>query len=139
MPADSSDIDAALVAKLLADAPLMALAVDGVAFDIAPQGATKFVIVSLLASTDTPMFRGRAYETGTYLVKFVEKGTSGLNAKSAAARIDAVLDGASLTIPGYTLMNIQRIERVRITEVDDVDNAIRWQHRGGLYEITACA
>jgi len=137
--ADSSDVDAALTAKVLADATLMALATDGVYFDEAAQNATKFVIISLVDEHDVPMFRARAFEDATYLVKFVEKGASGLNAKTAAARIDTLLDGQPLTVTGYSHCLTQREARVRYTEVDALDASIRWQHRGGRYQIVVSA
>ena len=132
---DSSEVDAALSAKLLADATLMALATDGVYFDEAAPGKTKFVIISLVEEHDEPMFRARAFEDATYLVKYVELGSSGLNAKAAAKRIDELLDGGTLSPSGYSLMTMQRVERVRFLEVDSVDESIRWQHRGGRYEV----
>jgi hypothetical protein len=132
---DSSNVDAALTAKLLADATLMALATDGVYFDEATAGKTKFVILSLVTESDEPMFGARAFEDATYLVKYVELGTSGINAKAAAARIDVLLEQGTLTVTGYGLMVMRRVERVRYTEVDDVDSSIRWQHRGGRYQI----
>lgn len=134
---DSSEIDAALSAKLLADATLMSYATDGVYFDEAAALKTKFVIVSLVIEFDEQEFGARSFEDGTYLVKYVEFGMNGLNAKAAAARIDALLDGKTLTINGYTLMNMQRIERVRYTEVDQIDPSLRWQHRGGRYQLRA--
>jgi hypothetical protein len=133
----SSNLDDAIVAKLLGDAPLMALATDGVAWDIAPQNATKFVIVSLLGGLDDQMFGARAFENPTYLVKFVEKSTSVINAKSAAARIDAVLDRAMVTAAGYTPAVMSRTERVRYTEVDEAN--ARWQHLGAMFELSAAA
>ena len=132
---DSSDVDNALIAKLIADAPLTALMPDGVYFDEAAPGKTKFVIVSLVTSFDTPMLRARAFEEATYLVKAVALSTSGGDVKSAAARIDTLLDGGTLTVSGYSLMYMQRVERLRMTEVDAVDPSIRWQHRGGHYEV----
>jgi hypothetical protein len=129
----SSNLDDAIVAKLLADAPLMALAGNTVAWDIAPQGATAFVIVSLLGSSDTGMFGGRALETSTYLVKFVEKSMSVLNAKAAAVRIDAALDWATLMVSGYSPVTVRRTERVRYIEVDEAN--ARWVHHGGLFEV----
>lgn len=136
---DSSDVDAALLAKLKGDAALMALATDGVVFDEADKGQTKFVLVSLIDEHDEPMFQGRAFEDALYLVKYVEQGTSGVNAKAAAARIDALLDGQSLTVAGYTLMTMRRESRIRVTEVDEIDNDLRWQHRGGRYQVVVSA
>jgi len=134
---DSSEVDAALSAKLLNDATLMAIMTDGVYFDEAAQGKTKFVIVSLIAEFDEPMFNARAFEDATYLVKAVAKSSSGADVKTAAARIDTLLEQGTMTITGYGLMAMRRIERVRYTEVDDQDPSIRWQHRGGRYQVVA--
>ena len=131
---DSSDIDAAVVARLMSDAQLMALMPDGVYFDVASKSASRFVIVSVLSALDSSMFQGRAYESPLYLVKAVELSSSGANVRAAAARIDALLDNGTLAITGYTLMATRRRERVRYTEVDQ-DNDARWQHRGGQYEV----
>lgn len=139
MPADSNAIDAAIVTLLANDAQLTGAAgymPDGVFFDIAAKGKTRFVIVSLLTAPDTRMFQGRAFEEPLYLVKAVELSTSGTNAKAAAARIDTLLDGAVLTATGYGSVMVRREERVRFTEVDQ-DSDARWQHRGGRYQVTA--
>jgi hypothetical protein len=134
---DSSEVDDALTAKLMNDATLMAIMTDGVYFDEAAQGKTKFVIVSLIAEFDEPMFNARAFEDATYLVKAVAKSSSGADVKTAAARIDTLLEQGTMTITGYGLMAMRRIERVRYTEVDDQDPSIRWQHRGGRYQVVA--
>jgi hypothetical protein len=149
---DSSDIDAALVAKLLGDTEpggLMTLLPDGVFMDeagpsIAGVGTSKrFVIVSLVDEHDEPMFGGRAFEEALYLVKAVALSVingvplSSATMKAAAARIDALLELGTLEIPGYGLMVMRRESRVRTTEVDEVDPSIRWQHRGGRYQVLA--
>lgn len=136
---DSAAIDSALIGKLLGDATLMAITTDGVYSNIAAPGKTRFVIVSLLSSEDEPMFNARAFEVGTYLVKAVIRSTSGADANTAAARIDTLLDGGTMTPTGYTLMNMERTERIRYNEVDPDDADARWQHRGGLYEIAVSA
>jgi hypothetical protein len=132
MASDSSDVDNALVAKLGADSALLALMPNGVYLDEAPPGATRFVIVSLIDERDEQQFGARAFEDALYLV---EARTSGGNVKDAAARIDTLLDNGTLAVAGYKLMLIQREERVRVTEVDDVDRSIRWQRRGGRYRV----
>lgn len=142
-PPDSSEIDAALVATLLGDAALMALLPDGVYFDVARPGAQRFVLVSLVAEEDVGQFGGRAYEDALYLVKAVALGTSGADVKTAAARLDALLEdqplavtpGSPAGVPGYAWMTCHREARVRYTEVDDLDPSIRWQHRGGHYRV----
>lgn len=143
---DSSAIDDALIAKLLTDAPLRALLPDGVFMDEAGLSmstsghATRFVIVSLVDEHDEAMFGGRAYEDGLYLVKAVVRSDIvGGDVKAAAARIDAILDLGTLDIEGYGLMIMQRESRVRMTDVDPIDASIRWQHRGGRYQVMASA
>jgi hypothetical protein len=84
---------------------------------------------------DTPMFGGRAIEDALYLVKAVALSKRGGDVKSAAERIDDVLEMGDLSIPGYGVMLMRREARVRITEVDEVDPSIRWQHRGGHYRV----
>jgi len=132
---DSSDIDNALVALLGADATLLAICTNGIYIDESPPGSTKFVIVSLVDEQDVPQFSGRSYEDALILVKAVALSTAGANIKSAAARIDTLLEGQTLTVSGYSPMLMRRESRVRMTEVDDVDPSIRWFHRGGQYRV----
>lgn len=140
--ADSSDIDAALVAKLAADGTLVALlqsaplATPAVFVDIAPENSTKFVIVSLIEERDQAQFGSRAFEDALYLVEARMLSTAGGNIKAAAARIDVLLDGGTLTVSGYSLMRMHREERVRMTERDDLDQSILWQRRGGRYRVS---
>ena len=134
MPSDSTAVDAALVAKLNADGALLAAMTNGVFADAAPQGATRFVIVSQMAHEDEYELNGLAFERFVYLVKAVEAGTLGANADTAAARIHTLLQDGTLAPTGYSLMNMHRTERVRMTETDDASDR-KWQHRGGLYEI----
>lgn len=133
--ADSSEIDNALVAKLGADTTLLALVPNGIYVDEAPAASTRFVIVALVDEHDEQKHGGRAFEDALYLVEARMLSTVGGNIKAAAARIDALLDGGTLTVPGYTLMLMQRESRIRTTEVDDVDASIRWQRRGGQYRV----
>jgi hypothetical protein len=141
VPSDSSEVDAAVIAKLLGDTTLMALMPDGIYVDVAKSGLTKFIIVSQLAHEDVYMFQGSAYEAFEYLVKAVtgpsgtDLNTSGGSIKAAAARIHTVLQDATLTITGYKLMNIARAERIRYTEVDADNEDARWHHRGGRYAV----
>lgn len=136
---DSSDIDSALIAKLGSDTALLALMPDNVWLDEAPEKSKRFVIVSLVDEADARRFEGRSHEDALYLVKAVALSTvSGANvsAKSAAARIDALLDGGTLTVTGYGLMAMYREGRLTPqVEPDQVDASIRWYHRGGHYRI----
>jgi hypothetical protein len=134
--ADSSDIDNALVAKLGADATLLALVPNGVYIDEAPAGATRFVIVSLVDEADVGRFGGRAIEDALYQVEARMLSTvAGANVKAAAARIDVLLEQGTLTVSGYSLMALFRESRIRLTEVDAADPSLRWFRRGGNYRL----
>lgn len=132
---DSSVIENALMAKLGSDATLLALCPNGVYYDVAPPNSTRFVVVSLIEEVDEGVFGGRAYEDALYQVKAVMSSKANGDIQSAAARIDALLDDGTLTASGYTLMAICRESRLRTTEPDDEDPAIRWFHRGGHYRV----
>lgn len=137
--ADSGLIDRALVSVLASDATLMALVPDGVFFDQAPANAARFVIVSLLAEIDVQQFRGRAFEEATYLVEARMLSTAGGDVQAAAARIDVLLEGATLTATGYTTVLVTREERLRRTEADEIEPTIRWFRRGGRYRVVMAA
>lgn len=135
MPPDSSAIDTALITRLQSDATLMGYMPDGVWFDYAPQGSQRFVLVSLVENVDVPIFAARAIESVRYLVKAVELASGSGKTGPAAARIDALLENTTLVVSGYGASACYRVQRVRYVEVDDDDPAIRWQHRGGHYEV----
>lgn len=140
---DSSDLDAALVVRLSSDSTLLALCPNGVYVDEAPPGATRFVIVALVDEVDEPVFGKCGYEDALYRVEARMLSTAGGNIKAAAARIHALLEDAHLyaggspqaEVAGYQWMTTYRESRVRLTEVDDLDPAIRWHRRGGQYRV----
>jgi len=124
-----------VISKLASDGTLSALLPDGVFVDVAPNGCTKFVIVSQVDHEDDYVFEGSAFERFIYLVKAVDLSADGSNIKTAAARIHTLLQDVSLSISGYSHQLTRRSGRIRMTEVDDVDGNIRWQHRGGRYDV----
>lgn len=133
---DSSDIDNALIARLGADAALLACCPNGVYFEEAPTRAVGFVIVTILDTVDTAVFGGRAIEEVLYFVEARIIRSQPPNAiKDAAARIDALLEDQPLTVPGYVWMATYREHRERHTEVDSEDPQIRWMRRGGQYRV----
>lgn len=144
---DSSAITNALIAYLLADATLMALVPDGVfkaiAGDsfVAGRNATRFVIVSLITSTNRRVFGKRGFQEALYLVEARMLSTTGGDVNAAAARIDQLLDPqppaspAEFTIPGYGLMAIYQDEALDTVEFDDQDRSIRWDRAGGRYGV----
>jgi hypothetical protein len=144
----SSAITVALINKLLADAALMALTPDGVFKDVAGASMAdggspkRFVIVSLVTSADRWEFRRRAFEDALYLVEArMLSSVPGANVEAAGERIDALLDPqppqppATLTVPGYGLMDLARDEAVESTEFDDGDASIQWNRCGGRYRV----
>lgn len=129
-------IEDAVIAKLRADATLDTLAPGGVYLDMAPPAVSEpFVLVTLQAHEDTHEQSGQsAFETGYVLVKAVGQATTRSAVKSAAARIHAVLNGATLTISGGTSVDVKRDSRIAYVEAD---GPVRWQHSGGLYAVMA--
>lgn len=140
---NSSAIANALIAKLGASETLLALMPNGVYEGIAPEGATRFVIVSQIISVDVDVFRARAFEDALFLIQARATTKSGGDVSAAAAEIDALLDPqagsspseATLDVTGYGLMVIKREEFVREIERDEKDASIVWKRRGGRYRV----
>jgi hypothetical protein len=137
--ADSSALDAAVINKLLGDSQLMTLLPDGVYFDQATPGAQRYTLVTITSAPDTVMFNGRAFEGPIYLVLAVVLSVTGGNVQAAAARIDALLDGATVSATGYRPAVLYRLSRVRHSDPDTQDASHRWQTRGGEYGLLAAA
>jgi hypothetical protein len=141
---NSSDLDAAVLARLGSDPTLLALCPNGVYFGEAPAGCTRFVIVSVVDANDVPMLQARAIEDTLYMVEARMVSTAGGNINAAAARIDELLEDQKLLapgspseeIPGYAWMMTTREGRLRPDpEVDAIDPTIRWFRRGGHYRL----
>jgi hypothetical protein len=130
---DSAALDTAILAKLQGDATLAAILTDGIYFDVAASGKTRFGIVSLSTDREDYAFDG-SIEESVYIVKAVVLDTSPTSAKTAAARIHTLLQNTPLTVTGFDHLALRRTERIRYTEVDAENNDIRWQHSGGRYE-----
>jgi hypothetical protein len=131
---DSQQIDDAVIAKL-SEPTLAGLMPDGVFVDIAAADAMRFVLVSVLDHDEVYMFEGVAFERCLYLVKAVERSsTISADLRAAETRIHELMR-QPLTVPGYVHDHTDRIKRIANSEVDDIDNEIRWQHRGAHYEV----
>jgi hypothetical protein len=136
---ESAAIDEALIDLLNGDTELRATMPDGAFFDAAPPDKTRFVVVTLESHDDGSAFQMHAFEDLVYAVEAVALTTvanANRDVRTAAARIDTLLDHGALDAPGYELMVMQRTgDRIRLTEVDDLDSTIRWYHRGWRYQI----
>lgn len=134
-PPDSSLIDDALMSTLRDDPALKAICPDGVWWEVGDDKSKRFIVVSLVDHSDVPVFGGRAWENNLYLVKAVMLNSAGGSVGAAAARIDALLNDQPLSVDGFGFMAMYRERRIRLTERDSENSAIRWLHRGGHYRV----
>ena len=131
----SSDVDTAILQALAADPALRAACPDGVYWDLAMPGASRFVVVSQVHHADTYVLGGTAWESFVYLVQAVMPGTSAPTMDDAARAIHTVLqDNDAISIPDYKPLRINRVRYIRYTERDDETDQL-WQHRGGQYQV----
>lgn len=132
----SANIDAAIFSLLANDATLTSLAPGGVFRSTSPPNiSSPFVIVDLVEHTDEHEMGSAtpALEDVRYQVKAVDNSKSMLGAQAAADRIHTLLNGATLTITGYTSLNCVRDERIAYIEVDTP--GFRFAHAGGIYHV----
>lgn len=139
--ANTSALDAALFARLSADATLQTLAPGGVWRDVAPQGtATPYVVLAQVSHSDHYELGGEAYEELIVVVDAIAQGPSASGSIAAYNRIHALLQDASLApVTGYRVLVCQRFDRIAETELDPANADRRYQHRGGTYQILAQA
>ena len=100
----------------------------------APAGASfPYVLFNKQSGVPTEAFTDpSAYETDVWLVKAVDRNTSADTAEAAAARVQALLNDASLSISGSTLMYLRRQSDV---EFEEEAQGVRYQHVGSLYRL----
>lgn len=138
--ATTREIDTAIITRLASDAELTALMPGGVHWDLATLGATRYVVVSQLASeTHYVLPNVILWERLMYLVKVVAKGATVTEVvEQAYDRIFALLQNqeAALDLATYTARMLRMVERVRISENNEQTDQ-RWQHEGAHYEVLA--
>lgn len=102
--------------------------------DQAPQGAAfPFVIFSKSTGVPTEAFGDPdAFDTDVWLVKGVDKASSADTAEAIQARIQVLLNDASLSISGSTLLYLRRQSDVQYPETVD---GVQYKHAGGLYRL----
>lgn len=136
MPPNSRAVDKALCDYLAADATLRSLLPDGVFMSEAPQQATRFVMIDVIEHEDTACFTaGRVVERVLYLVQTVARAGLLTNLYEADARVDALLEGGRLTIPGFGFGAMYRERRLRDSRRDDLDKMTEWFLGGGYYRV----
>lgn len=131
--------DNAIYTKLTGYGPLTALLDNGTASVyhwMAPQEADPpFVVYNMQASTPLKTLPTIAVENTLYQVKAVTLGPSALMAGSIAKQIDAALNGAAVSITGFTLLLSRREAGVDYPEI--APGGQRYHHRGAIYRIQA--
>jgi len=136
---DSGAVDKAVVKRLFDDPTLMAILPDGVYFNVAAQGAQRFIAIEVTAHTVERMFGGVAWESFRYLIDAIALQTSGADVRAAADRINELLsDPSQLVAPGYRITESWRDGSYKPDLTIDPENAsVRWQHRIGVYFVKA--
>jgi hypothetical protein len=100
----------------------------------APDGAS-FPVVIFQKQSGTPteaMGVPSAMENDVWLVKAIDRGPSADTAEAIQARIQVLLNDASLSISGSTLLYLRRQSDV---EYPEVENGVRYSHAGALYRL----
>lgn len=131
----------ALYGKLAGDTPLnnlLATPATGYSKSIyhqqAPDGAAyPFIVFNKQSGVPTEAFADpSAYDTDVWLVKAIDRGTSADTAEAISARIAVLLNDATLSISGGTLLYLRRQSDV---EYPEVSNGVQYKHAGSLYRL----
>jgi Protein of unknown function (DUF3168) len=127
-------LDKAIYTLLSGDATLTSLAPGGVWRGVAPVSVTgTFVSFTKLDSQDDYTLGMRATSLATYQVKAITPGESAVPAMDAAARIDALLTDATLSLDAGRVLSVRRSQT---NELDENDGGERYQHAISQYRIT---
>jgi hypothetical protein len=100
----------------------------------APEGAHfPYVVFSKSSGVPTEAFGApSALETDVWLIKAIDRATSTDTAEAIQARIQALLNDASLSISGSTLLYLRRQSDVEYPEVRD---GVMFAHAGALWRL----
>jgi hypothetical protein len=100
----------------------------------APGGAGfPFVVFQKQAGTPTEAFGDPdAMDTDVWLIKAVDRSTSADGAEAVQSRLQALLNDATLSISGATLLYLRRQSDVEYPEVSD---GVTYNHAGALYRL----
>jgi|TARA_R110002020_G_scaffold47166_6_gene134353 hypothetical protein len=111
-------------------------ATGGVFNGIAPHSTTPpFVVFQAMSKLDEYWsFAGGRGGSAVYMVKAIDRSPWPKSAGDIDTQIDSVMQDASLSVTGHSLLSCRREEDVYL--VEDQEGVI-YQHVGGLYRITA--
>jgi hypothetical protein len=126
-------VDNALYELLNADAELKTLAPGGVFRGTGDEdAATPFVSYQQQAGDRRYTF-GSGWRDLTYQIKAVDQNDDSEPAARVQARLEALLQGAVLTLDGYRTLIVSQVSDIEYEEPGERP----WQHVGGLWEIKA--
>ena len=110
-------------------------ATGGVFNGIAPQGTEPpFVVFSAMSKTDDYFAYTERGGQAVYMIKAIDRSPWPKSAGDIDTQIDSVMQDASLSIAGHTLIECRRESDIYL--VEDLDG-VTYQHVGGLYRIIA--
>ena len=134
----SNSLTAALQALLAADSTLTTAMPGGVWVDPAPDGMTQpFVVLEQSFGTDEGGGGGPRYTTVAYEVAAIAPSASVAAARTAAARIDVLLDYKSgLSLTGFRVLGCRRTAPID-EHLEEVTG--RWVRVGGEYTLVVQA
>jgi hypothetical protein len=100
----------------------------------APAGAGfPFVVISKQSGVPTEALADpSAYENDVWMIKGVDRGTSADTAESIQARVQTLLNDATLSISGATHLYLRRQSDLDFSEVA---NGVTYRHSGSLYRL----
>jgi hypothetical protein len=100
----------------------------------APGGAQfPFVVFQKQAGTPTEAFGDPdAMDTDVWLVKGIDRSSSADTVEAIQARLQSLLNDATLSISGATLLYLRRQSDVEYPEVSD---GVTYNHAGALYRL----
>ena len=118
-------------------AGVLAAAPGGVHRRKAPQGSgdATIVIFTFDSADDVKTLAGPAWLDSEFTVRAVCAGLSTAPADTAYGACHALLEGATLTIPGFSPMYCRR--RTLVSYDEDAEGGKTYQHVGGTYRVMA--
>lgn len=129
-------VDNALLAKLGADAPLLAFCPNGVYYGVAPENATRYVLVYRFDGSHEETFdQPIAQMELIYLVKVVMAKSANGDMVGATQRVQDLLLRQPLPVAGAVASThlAEDYGEVRSVEQDQVDPSILYFHDGDYY------
>jgi len=128
------NLDTAIYAVLNVEA-VTNEATGGIFNGVAPQGTEPpFVVFQAMSKVDDYYAYSERGGAAVYMVKAIDRSIWPKAAGDIDTQIDSVMQDASLSITGYTLISCRREEDIYLAEDT---GGVTYQHVGGLYRILA--